>query len=215
MQNFSHSNRNYWRFILILAGGILIFTLAQTLHFGIEEDSVRTLIRWSVRLGGLSFALAFGASSLHFVFKGNWTKILLDFRPLLGLSFVVFHTFHLFSLIWLQIDIHPVFSLAKKVSLIGGGIAYLFMYAMAFTTFPNIKKSMSTDNWKLLHLLGGYWIWIIFFRSYMLNVLNHDRYHVLLAIFSLVIILRLWKIIRLRITRKQGKSIPLNQETSS
>ena len=172
-----------------------------TLLFGVQEEGVRILIRWSVRVGGIAFATAFVASSLHYFLKTHWSSWLLKHRSYIGLTFVTFHTFHLIYLVWLQWLIHPVFELAQTTSLIGGSIAYFLMYLMAFTTFPGIKKKLRANQWVILHTLGGYWIWIIFFRSYLRNVVNHDRYLFLLILFTFIIILRILKLVM----RKQNK----------
>ena len=179
---------------------ILIFTLSTILalvffvftnHFGVEEESFRILIRWSAKLAAVLFAIAFVSSSLDYFFTTRTTKKLLSLRPMIGLSFMVFHTFHLFSLIYLQRYIHPVFELAKPVSLLAGSIAYFFMYAMAISTFPYIKRKIPEVLWSGFHTTGSYWIWVIFFNSYLKNVINKEQYYFLFTLYLIVFILRL------------------------
>ncbi len=157
---------------------------------GTDEIAIRLLIRWTARISAFLFALAFGAASFQYFLKNPLTDWLLKYRPHLGLAFGVTHTFHLIFLIWLQNSIHPVFTLAKKTSLLGGGLAYVFMYLMVLTTFPYFKNKLNTTQWKLLHLIGGYWIWIIFFRSYTRQIFYQERGYLLWGLLLGVLIFR-------------------------
>ncbi len=172
----------------------LIISSLAAIHlavFGIEEDSFRVIIWGTARISAVLFALAFSASSIHYFVKSSLSARLLKHRPQLGLAFTVSHTLHLISLLYLQSEIHPVFTLAKMSSLFAGSVAFLLMYLMAITSFSEIKSRLTNRSWRLLHLIGGYWIWAIFFNSYLKNVLNRDKYYVLLALMTLVLILRL------------------------
>ena len=105
-----------------------LITIVSAIHIyvnGTEEEAVRLLIRWTARISALLFVLAFGAASTQYFLKDGFSALLLRYRPHIGLAFGTFHTFHLFFLIWLQKSIHPVFTLAKTTSLLGGGFAYL------------------------------------------------------------------------------------------
>ncbi len=42
------------------------------------------------------------------------------------------------------------------------GTAYLFIVAMAATSFDRSAVWLGPRNWRLLHLLGGWYIWISF-----------------------------------------------------
>ncbi|NNE29594.1 MAG: hypothetical protein HKN16_08150 [Saprospiraceae bacterium] len=197
MNRASKSLEYFW-VIGLLSILLVVWTLIHIYFFGTEEESIRILIRWTAKIAATLFAFAFAASSLHYFFPRTTTAKLLKFRPHLGLAFATFHTFHLFFLIWLQQEIHPVFSLAKTSSLLGGSLAYLLMYGMVLTTFPGIRKRLNPRSWKLLHVIGGYWIWFIFFRSYFRNVITKDQYYVLFTLFAAVLILRFLKILSQR-----------------
>ncbi len=158
-----------------------------------SEDRLRIYIRWSAKLSVCFFSLAFSASAIHHLIKGKYSAKLLEWRPRIGLCFAVFHTAHLIFLILLQQVFHPVFTLAKTSSLIGGGMAYVFMYLMALTTFPKFKKLITNKQWILLHTIGSYWIWIIFFRSYFKSVVNKGEEYLLFAIIVMAMVLRILK----------------------
>ena len=195
-----NTSRQYLLLIFLLSTSIVVVSYVFLFLSEINEGSLRILIRWTAKISATLFAFAFVASSLHYFFKRSTTARLLAIRPHLGLAFVTFHTFHLFLLIWLQNAIHPVFTLAKTSSLLGGGLAYLLMYLMALTTFPKFRKTLNPKTWRLLHLVGGYWIWLIFFRSYFRNVITKDQYYILFALFSLVLILRVSRLLHQKLS---------------
>jgi sulfoxide reductase heme-binding subunit YedZ len=181
------------QYVQVLLAVSLICMFISLLHFGwngINEGSVRWLIRWSSKFSACFFSIAFAASGIHRLFSKYLTGQLLKFRPQFGLSFAVFHSFHLFFLIYLQIKFHPVFELARISSLVGGGLAYIFMYLMVITTFPTVRQQISPSNWKILHFAGGYWIWIIFTRTYAKKAFLWDEGYMMFTILILVMIFR-------------------------
>ena len=173
---------------------VLLFAVMSSLvlisMLGWNEEALRWVIRGSARLATLLFCLAFGISSFHRFFPSNGSHWLLRRRPYWGLSFAVFHTIHLLSLFVLQQSFHEVFTLAKTTSLLGGGMAYVLMYLMVITTFSWGRRQLSVRNWKLLHLIGGYWIWFIMFRSYFRGVVEFGEKY---TMFSLVVIAFLFR----------------------
>jgi len=189
--------RNYLRLILIEFSTIGLLS-AFFLSNNYTEDCLRIFIAGTAKLAALFFSLAFIATALHYFIKADWTAALLKYRPQLGLSFMVFHTAHLIFLGILQFEFHPVFDLAARKALMGGGLAYIFMYMMALTTFPYFKNKISQQAWKRLHLVGGWWIWLIFFRSYFKAAIGRNEEYIMFAVLSLVLLLRLAYLIRKR-----------------
>lgn len=196
--NFKPRHR-YSNFLLAIV--LLYATATFSLVFlnGNDERSVRILIRWSAKLSAILFSFAFSLGAIHYFLKTSWLAKLLKNRPHFGLAFAVSHTYHLAFLIWLQNLIHPVFSLAKTSSLLAGGLAYAFLYLMTITTFSKVKSKIEPVRWRLLHLIGGYWIWIIFFNSYLKNAMNEERYYGLLAMLTAVLLLRISHLIHRKI----------------
>ncbi len=192
----------YFKIIVFLAitiAALAILALSQNF----TEDTLRIFIRWTAKTTAILFSIAFGVSSFHYFSNDSISKKVLNLRPDIGIAFTVVHTAHLCFLIILQQYFHPVFTLANKLSLMGGGMAYVFMYLMAFTTFPNIKKTLTLGQWTILHTIGGYWIWVIFFRSYLKNVVNKDQEYLLFIIVTTVILLRISRMIHLKFYHKQ------------
>jgi hypothetical protein len=183
-------NHNFISVIVLTSILVIVVSLFVIYPRGINEESIRLMIRWTAKSSATFFAIAFGVSSIHFLIKNGVTRTLLQYRPHIGLAFATFHSFHLFFLLWLQNSIHPVFTLAKTTSLAGGGLAYIFMYLMVLTTFPKVKAKISVKQWKLLHIIGGYWIWVIFFKSYFRKVSRHDQGYFLCILLAIVFIAR-------------------------
>jgi len=163
---------------------------------GFDEESVRIIIRITAQISVVLFALAFSSSSLNWIWPSKISKFLLKYRPHIGLAFGTTHFIHLLILIILQLKFHPVFELAKSVSLIGGGIAYFCILVMMVTTFPRIQKQIK--QWRILHVIGSYWIWIIFFNSYFKNVFNKNDKYEFFLLLVVVLLLRLFSSITKR-----------------
>lgn len=171
-----NESKGLWHWALvraILLGAFVLFT-GFILIYGFNEEGWRLCIRWSVRISVTCFILAFMARGLHSWLKNSFSFWILMNRRHLGITFAIMHLFHLFSLAILQWAFHPVFTLAKKTSLIAGGLAYAFIVLMLLTSFQSISKYLTKMQWRLLHTMGGYWIWMIFFNSYFRGVLRKE-----------------------------------------
>ncbi|MGB1243383.1 MAG: hypothetical protein ACPG49_12720, partial [Chitinophagales bacterium] len=130
-------------------------------------------------------------SSLHDLSKNRFSIWLLANRRYIGISFAIVHLIHLKFLWTLQHFFHPVFDLAAQTSLLAGGIAYLFVVLMLLTSFPMFAAYLSTRQWKILHTIGGFWIWSIFMSSYTKRALTEYEHIPLVVILLLIIVLRL------------------------
>ena len=139
------------------------------------------------------FCIAFGASAIHRWLQNSFTWWGFMNRKYFGISFALMHLIHLFFLFLLQKNFHPVFERAATISLLSGGLAYLFLGLMLLTSFPFFAKKISTSSWKILHTVGGYWIWWIFFISYAKRVRTELDYLPLVLLFVGVLFLRIWK----------------------
>ena len=197
MNKPSQESRGIWEWDLVkLIVGLSVFLFVGLyLIGGLTEASTREAIRWSARISVSMFCLAFAASSIHYFTKNSFSFWIMMNRKYWGISFAIVHLIHLAFLGILQYFFHPVFTLADSISLLAGGMAYLFLVLMLLTSFEAFAAKLSRRNWRLLHLIGGYWIWIIFANSYWGNVLVNEIYSYLpLALMILItLILRLLK----------------------
>jgi DMSO/TMAO reductase YedYZ heme-binding membrane subunit len=60
----------------------------------------------------------------------------------------------------------------NAVTLIGGGLAYVFLFAMTATSFDRAQTWLGHRAWKILHTTGMHYIWLIFFNSYLPRALK-------------------------------------------
>lgn len=155
----------------IITGSLLLYT-GFFLFLGLNETANRCAIAWSSKISFLLFCMAFSASGLHHVLKNSFSFWWLMNRKYFGIAFGLSHLLHLLFLLLLQTRFHPVFNLAAETSLLAGGIAYLFIVLMLLTSFDFFAKWLSRKQWKLLHTIGGHWIWFIFMSTYIKKVLN-------------------------------------------
>ena len=186
------STKKYCRWLGFVSITILTFSLLYLNLNPFDESHLRHLIAWSAKLSAATFCLAFSASAINEIFQKKWSAVILAKRDFIGLTFANLHLAHLIFLFILQFKFHPVFEMAKTSSLLGGGMAYVFILAMVVTTFPRPKKAISSKNWMLLHKIGSYWIWFIFFRSYARNVFTKGEEQFLFSLICVTIMLRIY-----------------------
>ncbi|MFQ5447669.1 MAG: hypothetical protein ACE5FF_12120 [Saprospiraceae bacterium] len=193
MKNTRQPERGLWAWGLVrfcVAASLLLFG-ALYYFSGLNEEGTRQVIRWSARISAVLFSMAFAASAFQRLFKNVFSFWWLMNRKYLGVSFAIVHLLHLCFLLLLQQYFHPVFNLAKTSSLVGGGLAYLFIVLMLLTSFSVFAKYISRQSWKILHTAGGYWIWFIFMKSYWKRAATESEYIPLAVLLAAVLALRL------------------------
>ena len=154
-----------------ITGWIAFLTVAAMLWVLVilepGEGAVRLLIRLSARASLVLFLLAFSASSLRRLKAHPITTWLMDNRRYLGVAFAFTHTVHLAMLITLGYFFpDPFLGDLNAVSIAGGGLAYVFIYAMAASSNQTAVGVLGTTHWRRLHTWGGYYIWAVFTYSY-------------------------------------------------
>ena len=180
-----------WR----IAGTVAVAAMAASLlllaWYGANEDGVRAIVRNSARSSLILFLLAFAAASAHGLLRHRATAWLLRNRRYIGVSFAISHLYHLFALLALALWFpHPFLDQLGAPTLIGGGIAYLFIAAMAATSFDRSRAYLGPTRWSILHTLGSYYLWAIFAQSYGSRALNDSAYLPYVAALLAVILLR-------------------------
>jgi DMSO/TMAO reductase YedYZ heme-binding membrane subunit len=151
-----------WPLALGLVAGFL--ALQAGLQSGEEiAESWRLATRWTARTGFFLLILTYSASSLYRLWPNGMTKALLRDRRWWGLGFAGSHTIHLFAFV-------TFFRMTGEAIptpvLIGGGLGYVLLYAMALTSNRAGMKALGR-NWKRLHSFGIHYIWLIFALDYI------------------------------------------------
>lgn len=139
----------------------LIFLGILIVH-GINEQSTRIAIRLTARTSCLLFVCAFVASPLRYFWSNNLTQWLRVNRRYLGVAMAVSHGFHAIAIIGLAI-------LTTDASLSnnhGGNLGYFFIIVMTVTSFQPTAALLGHRNWKILHTVGMYYLWLAFIYSF-------------------------------------------------
>ncbi len=147
-------------------------TVALALKLGTDEvEQWRLAARWTARIGFPILIVTYLASSLYRLWPGDWSRALLRDRRWWGLGFAATHTVHLGALVtFFQVSgTRP-----DTIALIGGGLAYLLLFAMAMTSNRPAMRFLG-PNWKRLHSLGIHWLWLVFAFSYAGRIFDPGR----------------------------------------
>ena len=151
---------------------VIVFNIVLIVWLGFFENSNESLMLWARHTARISFAyflLSFSASSLHYFFSNTLTKFIRHQRRYIGLSFALAHTIHLVALtsFFIVMEENP-----GIVTLIGGGLGYVLVYAMALTSNDNAVKKLGLKRWKQIHWFGTNYIAVIFAFTYVGKLLN-------------------------------------------
>jgi hypothetical protein len=135
------------------------------LALGTGEEGWRAVVRATARTSLVLFTAAYVASSLRAFHHGAATRWLLANRRYVGLSYAVSHTLHLAAIAVLS-RVAADFE-TSAIALVFGGLAYVFLYAMALTSSDRAVTAMGITNWRRLHRAGMHYNWFIFAQSYL------------------------------------------------
>lgn len=185
---------------------VALLSLAY-LAAGWSEESVRIVVRWTAKIAVVLFAMAFSASALRTFWRVDWTRWLMLNRRQLGLGFALAHTVHLLALVCLGVAFPtPFVDELNAVTLVGGGLAYVFVFAMAATSNDASVRWLGARRWRLLHTLGGWYIWVVFTQSYVPRALVEPAYVPFASLLFFVLGMRVARRLRERGRAAAGTS---------
>jgi hypothetical protein len=134
-------------------------------------------IRATARTSLFFFLIAFLASSFAKVFRTEFTRWLLRNRRYFGLSFAVSHLFHLIFILTLNHLMKGELFQSYPVQIfIGGGLGYVFILLMSLTSNDRAVKLLGIRRWKILHFVGAYYLWFVFFFTYFGDATRHPLF---------------------------------------
>jgi hypothetical protein len=149
-----------WRIVGVAAlAQLAIFASVVSIQ-GTDEAGIRALVRATARVSFLFFLPVYLASSLRRLWPTPATRWMLANRRYLGVSFFVAHALHLDSIWMLSLLLGDSFAMDAQ-SLYGGGLAYVFAFAMAVTSSDRAFAWLGARRWRLLHRTGIHYIWYI------------------------------------------------------
>jgi DMSO/TMAO reductase YedYZ heme-binding membrane subunit len=183
---------NGWPFFGVAALAILASVAAAIAITPEAGDAAARVVRLTARTSVTLFLAAFTAAALFQLWPNAWTRWQRSNRRYLGVAFAFSHGVHLVAIFWMQ-HIQPV-EFAQRVNAItwiGGGLAYVFIAAMAATSFDRTARLIGPRAWRILHTVGSYYIWLIFANSYIGRALATPEYIPVAAIVVLALGLRI------------------------
>lgn len=152
---------------IVIASAALALCLgfgALALDGGWTRDGIMAGARITARWAFPWFIAGWAASSLAKVWPGGWRAVLLRRRRAMGLAFAANHFIHLgFIAAAVALFGHQ----PSPITLIGGGLGYVLIAAMAATSNNAAMRWLGLARWKLLHALGGWYVLAIFASSYV------------------------------------------------
>ena len=152
-----------WRLVGVLSFLLAAMTAGLLISHHGDIEGIRVAIRATARTSLVLFVMAFTASALVELLPGAATRWQRRNRRYLGVSFAVSHFIHLGAIVALALVDRSLFwKLTNVGTILLAGTAYLFIAAMAATSFDRTAAWLGPRKWHLLHLVGGWYIWISF-----------------------------------------------------
>lgn len=153
---------NKWRIVKYATISIAtVFTFILLVN-GVNESSFRIAIRFTARSSCILFILAFTASSLRRLTPSLVSNWLLQNRRYLGLSMAISHGFHALAIAGVAILTSENMVRDNHLASLG----YIFIILMTITSFKRPAAILGKRNWRILHTIGMYYLWLSFISSF-------------------------------------------------
>lgn len=183
----------------ILASSVLTATGLYLYVFLLSDaaDPLKSWINASALLAFGYFLITFSASSINYWIANQFSLRLLRHRRYIGLGFAITQTFHLFSFTYFYLVSEEQLD---WLTIIGGGLAYVLLYAMVATSNGPMIKKLGTKRWKRLHSTGMHYFAFIFLVTFIIRFIDTDfspTYGAYALLIVLVYVMRLMKTSRL------------------
>ena len=156
-----------WRLFALLMLALTALSLWIAGMRGFEVEGVRMVIRFTARTSLLFFCLAFSAGALARLWPNAWTRWQCRNRRYLGVTFAGSHAIHAIAIAaFAAMDPAGFLAATSIITYIFGGIGYVIIAAMTATSFDRTAAAIGPRAWRILHLTGGYFLWIQFMVSF-------------------------------------------------
>lgn len=188
-----------WPLVGLVGLGLALACAAVLATGGGTQEDIRLVIRMTARTSLVLFCLAFTASALVRLWPGAFTRWLRRNRRQVGVSFAVSHGLHLAAIVAFAVTAPEVFFAQVPIAtLVGGGFAYALIIAMTATSFNSTAMMIGPRAWKILHTLGAWYIWVVFFQSFAKRSVGDPFYIPFALIVAAALVIRLLPAIRRR-----------------
>jgi len=160
---------NEWNLFFLITAPISIAIVIAMMRTDLSSgEGVSSMIQLSVRCAIPWLYLAFATSSIQVLFPGLLSRWLLRNRKFIGLCFAAAMAWQLLFIVWLT-TVHNDYYIKEVYVLrdaLEGIMGYIFLIAMTLTSFKFGRKRLKPRQWKYLHKLGIYSLWIYAFSVY-------------------------------------------------
>ena len=171
-------------FFLVVAFGVVVSS------YGTEEQGLRALVRTTARLSFLLFLPVYLASSARQLWPNDFTKWLLVNRRYLGVSFFVAHGLHLDAILMLDTLLGDAL-VTDALTLLGGGLVYLLITAMALTSSDRAVRWLGAKRWGTLHRVGIHYVWSIWLLQWLPMSFTSPTYGLFLLLTLAALFIRI------------------------
>jgi sulfoxide reductase heme-binding subunit YedZ len=158
---FAPESLRLWLFMSLFASAVIA---SWSMGENSDLSAWQLWARYTARISFPFFLLAYAARPLHMILAQPWTAWLRKNRRNIGLSFALLHIIHLGALVMFFVTSGEPVTL---VTIIGGGLGYLFIVLMALTSSDKMIKRIGPITWRRLHLVGMHYLAFIFLLSYL------------------------------------------------
>ena len=166
---------------------------------GLNEESVRMMVRLTAKVAMLFFILAFTGSIWPKIKPGRWATLnLLQYKYWIW-GFGLVHFTHLASIYVLSTYDTNAIAQRWPVGAIGGGVAYLFLTWMMLSSTDWAIRNINASIRHKSHRVGSYYIALVFASSYIPRALEHWYY----IPWALIIVTVLWMRLRFDLRTKR------------
>ena len=181
-----------WRLLALLTLALVALSLWIAAMRQFEVDGVRMVIRFTAKTSLLFFCLAFSAAALAHIWPNSWTRWQRRNRRYLGVTFAGSHALHAAAIaVFAGLDPAGFMTATSTATYIFGGIGYGFIIAMTATSFDRTAQMIGPRAFRILHLVGGYFLWAQFMVSFGKRVPDMPLYAGFLIPLIAVMALRL------------------------
>lgn len=195
-----------WWLVGAATGAIALVLVLLVVALGATGDVMRLAIRITARTSLVLFGLAFCASGAYALWPGVATAWQRANRRYLGLAFAGSHLLHALAIIgYATMDpasYHAYMSVAMYVLT---GVGYVFIVAMAATSFDSTARLLGPTAWRWLHVIGSYYLWLSFFNGFGRRAVADVTYWPWIGFVVMVMAIRLAGKGRVRASQEAGR----------
>jgi DMSO/TMAO reductase YedYZ heme-binding membrane subunit len=154
------------RLTLTIGAAVAAMCAALLATYGFTLAGTGAVIRWTARTSLVLFAIAYIARPATQLWPSPLTKGLLARRTWIGLGYALSHLFHLAGIVAVARADWDAFVAGMNVATYVGGVGFVVLAAMAFTSARAIERRMPKRAWTALHRTGMHLFWLIFVATY-------------------------------------------------